>query len=143
VRQLRVELGHDHGTIQRVADQLGYDETAIPFSRTSAGLPHDRRLRILEILRTRPAIGPNLRRARSPSECQPQNRMRERIEAGRRTVTRLAGSAIAAAIAMTSVLVVGLLRLVSSGAMSLMRSSLTVDHLPSSAELEGSGTTQA
>ncbi len=24
VRQLRVELGTDHGTIQRVADQLGY-----------------------------------------------------------------------------------------------------------------------
>jgi transposase len=24
VRQLRAELGHDHGTVKRVADQLGY-----------------------------------------------------------------------------------------------------------------------
>jgi transposase len=24
VRTLRVELGHDHGTVKRVADQLGY-----------------------------------------------------------------------------------------------------------------------
>ena len=29
VRQLRAELGHDHGTIQRVAGQLGYGTESV------------------------------------------------------------------------------------------------------------------
>jgi hypothetical protein len=42
VRQLRVELGTEHGTVKRVADQLGYVSDQADESPAAAGTPDSR-----------------------------------------------------------------------------------------------------
>jgi len=72
VRQLRKELGSDHGTVQRVADQLGYGVESVrkwaqeADARDGVAGPDAQRVRVLEA--ENKALVQELREARRANE---------------------------------------------------------------------------